>query len=76
MLKQLLKIPNLLLMYTNIIIEQEAKGIIELTEPIDEHSKIHYISHHAVEVDSPTTSIHVVFVNCLLGNDCLLIGSP
>ena len=83
MLKRLSKTPNLLLVYSNIISEQETRGFIERVEPTHEHSNVHYIPHHAVEKDSPTTPIRVVFdcscrqssgYPCL--NDCLLIGSP
>ena len=83
MLKRLAKTPNLLQVYSNIIDEQEARGFIERVEPIDAQSNIHYIPHHSVEKDSPTTPIRIVFdcscrqssgYPCL--NDCLLIGSP
>ena len=83
MLKRLAKTPNLLMVYNSIIVEQEARGFIERVKSTDNESSIHYIPHHAVEKDSPTTPIRIVFdcscrqssgYPCL--NDCLLIGSP
>ena len=83
MLKRLAKTPNLLQVYSNIIDEQEARGFIERVEPIDAQSNVHYIPHHSVEKDSPTTPIRIVFDCCCRQssgypclNDCLLIGSP
>ena len=83
MIKRLAKTPNLLMVYNSIIVEQEARGFIERVKSTDNESSIHYIPHHAVEKDSPTTPIWIVFYcscwqssgyPCL--NDCLLIGSP
>ena len=83
MLKRLAKAPNLLMVYNSIIVKQEARGFIERVKSTDNESSIHYIPHHVVEKDSPTTPIRIVFdcscrqssgYPCL--NDCLLIGSP
>jgi len=61
MLKWLAKTLNLLQVYSNIIDEQEVRGFIERVEPTDAQSNVHYISHHSVEKDSPTTPIRIVF---------------
>ena len=83
MLKWLAKTPNLLLMYNNIINEQEARGFIEHVEPTDDQTNFHCISHYTAEKDSPMTPIRIVFYcSCRQSsgypsiNDCLLIGSP
>ena len=83
MLKRLAKTPNLLQIYSKIIDEQKATGFIEHVEQIDVQSNVHYIPHHSVEKDSPTTPIRIVFdCSCRQSpghpclNDCLLIGSP
>ena len=83
MLKRLAKTPNLLQIYSKIIDEQKARGFIEHVEQIDVQSNVHYIPHHSVEKDSPTTPIRIVFdCSCRQSpghpclNDCLLIGSP
>ena len=81
MFKWLAKTPTLLLVY-NIINEQEAREFIERVEPTDDQTNVHYIPHHVVEKDSPTTPICIVFdCSCRQSsgypslNDCLLIGS-
>lgn len=75
--------PDLLHVYNQIIAEQEARGFIEHVESHSDHSSAHYILHHAVEKDSPTTPIRIVFdcscrqsssFPCL--NDCLMGGLP
>ena len=80
MLKRLSKTPDLLFVYNNVITDQQTRGHVE--PPLGQFN-VHYIPHHAVEKDSPTTPIRVVFdcsyrqsfgYPCL--NDCLLIGSP
>ena len=60
MLKRLGKTPNLLQIHSKIIDEQKARGFIERVEQIDVQSNVHYIPHHLVEKDSPTTPIHIV----------------
>ena len=83
MLKRLAKTPNLLQIHGNIIDEQQARGFIEHVKPSDTQPNVHYIPHHSVEKNSPTTPVHIVFdcscrqssrYPCL--NDCLLIVSP
>ena len=83
MLKRLVKTPNLLSVYSKIIAEQEARGFIERVEPANNQCDVHYIPHHAVEKNSATTPIRIVFdCSCRQSsgypslNDCLLIGSP
>ena len=84
LVKRLSKTPNLFETYHKIINEQQARGFIERVDNCSiSHSGAHYIPHHAVEKDSTTTPIRVVFdcscrqssnSPCLI--DCLLIGSP
>ena len=59
--KRLAKTPELLQVYNQIIAEQEARGFIERVELTSNNSRVHYIPHHAVEKDSPTTPIRIVF---------------
>ena len=84
LVKRLFKNPDLLKVYHQIISEQEARGFIERVEnePLP-HSGVHYIPHHAVEKDSTTTPIRIVFdcscrqsSNSPCLNDCLNIGLP
>ena len=58
-------------------------GFIECVQSANNSSTVHFILHHAVEKDSPTTPIHIVFdcscrqspsYPCL--NDCLIAGLP
>ena len=64
MLKPLSKTPDLLfIQYSIVISDQQARGFIEREEPPLWHFNFHYILHHVVEKDSPTTPICVVF-NC------------
>lgn len=70
-------------MYNQIITKQEARGFIERVEPQSDHSRAHYIPHHAVEKNSPTTPIRIVFdCSCRQSpnypslNDCLMVGLP
>ena len=83
LVKRLVKTPQLLQLYNQIITKQQARGFIEHMEPSNDSSTVHYIPHHAVEKDSPTTPIRVVFdcscrqspsYPCL--NDCLMVGLP
>ena len=75
--------PKLLQLYHQIITDQEARGFIEQVETSSEFNNTHYIPHHAVEKDSPTTPIRIVFdCSCRQSashpslNDCLEIGVP
>ena len=75
--------PKLLQLYHQIITDQTARNFIELVNTSSEYTDTHYIPHHAVEKDSPTTPIRIVF-NCSCQqsashpslNDCLEIGVP
>jgi len=84
LVKRLSQNPELLKVYNRIIGEQESKGFIKRVydQPIS-HTSVHYIPHHAVEKDSTTTPIRIVFdCSCHQSlkypslNDCLTIGSP
>ena len=84
LVKRLSQSPELLKVYSRIIAEQEAKGFIErVDDQSTVHTSAHYIPHHAVEKDSATTPIRIVFdCSCRQSsrhpslNDCLIIGSP
>ena len=83
LVKRLAKTPELLRVYNQIIAEQEARGFIERVELTSNNSRVHYIPHHAVEKDSPTTPIRIVCdCSCRPSpsypslNDCLMVGLP
>ena len=84
LVKRLFKTPDLLKTYHQILSEQETRGFIERVDDQPTiHSGIHYIPHHAVEKNSATTPIRIVFdCSCRQSsnhpclNDCLIIGSP
>ena len=83
LVKRLAMTPKLLQVYNQILTEQEARGFIERVDVTKDHSGTHYLPHHPVERDSPTTPIRIVFdCSCRQGsnypclNDCLMIGSP
>ena len=61
LVKRLVKTPQLLQLYNQIITEQQARGFIERVELYNDNSTVHYIPHHAVEKNSPTTPIRIVF---------------
>ena len=73
--------PDLLITYNNILNDQIERGFIEKI-----HSTVancHYIPHHAVKKQSPTTPIRIVYdCSCHQSsaspslNDCLQIGAP
>ena len=70
-------------MYDQILTEQERRGFIERVDVVNDTFGTHYIPHHAVEKDSPTTPIRIVFdCSCRQTskhpslNDCLMIGLP
>lgn len=77
--------PDLLQLYGNIITEQEQRDFIERISPSETQSDrgVHYIPHHPVWKNSPTTPIRIVY-NCSCRqsqqhaslNDCLMVGSP
>jgi len=70
--------------YSQIIAEQEAKSFIECVDgQSTAPTSVYCIPHHAVEKDSTTTLIHIVFdCRCRQSskhpslNDCLILGSP
>ena len=74
--------PALLNLYNNIIQEQERRGFVERVDNTSA-TPVHYLSHHPVKKDSPTTPIRIVY-NCSCRenphatslNDCLMVGPP
>ena len=81
--KRLATQPKLLQLYHQIIADQEARDFIERVDTSSEYADTHYIPHHAVEKDSPTTPTRIVFdCSCRQSashpalNDCLEIGVP
>ena len=69
-----------LLVYDKIIKDQLARGFIEIVGNSDS-DKIHYLAHHGIKKDSPTTPLRIVFdcgaktgKNSPSLNDCLLTG--
>ena len=80
---RLLKTPDVLQEYNEIIREQLDRGIIEIIDDLKNDSgHIHYLPHHPViRQDKQTTKVRVVYDgsaksadNPLSINDCLLIG--
>ena len=74
--------PELLNLYNNIIQEQECHGLIERVDTTSA-TPVHYLSHHPVKKDSPTTPIRIVYdYSCRENphaaslNDCLMVGPP
>ena len=75
--------PELLTTYNNILKDQERRGFIEKINSPAVNSYCHYIPHHAVKKESPTTPIRIVYdCSCHQSktlpslNDCLQIGHP
>ena len=75
--------PELLTTYNNILKDQERRGFIEKINSPAVNSYYHYIPHHAVKKESPTTPIRIVYdCSCHQSktlpslNDCLQIGAP
>ena len=83
--KKLGRQPELLQLYGNIINEQQRRNFIEPVSPSDTQNNrgVHYIPHHPVRKDSPTTPVRIVY-NCSCRqsrnhaslNDCLMVGNP
>ena len=81
--KKLAKDQNKLSIYDGIIRDQLNRGFIELVDPTDCNfgNRTHYLPHHGVDKDSPTTPIRIVFdcsakvPNSNSLNDCLLTGN-
>ena len=74
--------PTLLKLYNDIILEQERRGFIEQVTN-SSATAVHYLSHHTIKKDSPTTPIRMVYdCNCRENphaaslNDCLMVGPP
>ena len=79
----LAKTPHLFSKYNEILTDQERRGFIEWVYPPADHTKGHYIPHHAVRKESSTTSIHIIYdCSCHQSKDqpslydCLLSGDP
>ena len=75
--------PSLLTKYNDILADQEHRGFIERVEDPANTTKCHYIPHHAIRKDSPTTPVRIVYdCSCHQArnqpslNDCLLSGQP
>ncbi len=75
--------PDLLRCYREIINEQESRGFIEKVTNPDPKASVHYIPHHPVTKESPTTPVRIVY-DCSCRetptspspNDCLATGPP
>jgi len=74
--------PDLLITY-NILNDQEQRGFIEKVKLPSVTSNCHYILHHAVKKESPTTPIRIVYdCSCHQSStspslsDCLQMGAP
>ena len=52
--------PDLLTTYSSILDDQERRGFIEKISSPAVNSNCHYIPHHAVKKESPTTPIQIV----------------
>ena len=78
---RLAQTPDLLQTYNNIIADQERRGFIERVASPQPSDSCHYIPHHAVRKESPTTPIRIVY-DCSRHQskespslkDCLMIG--
>ena len=75
--------PHLLITYNNILNDQKQRGFIEEVKLPAVTSNCHYIPHHAVKKESPTTPIRIVYdCSCHQSNaspslnDCLQMGAP
>ena len=82
LLNKLRQTPELLQIYDSIIKEQEQRGFIERVDA-GTTENVHYLPHHPVKKESPTTPIRIVYNcssrgnrNCASLNDCLMVGSP
>ena len=80
---RLVQTPDLLQTYNNIITDQEKRGFFERVLSPQPSDSCHYIPHHAVRKDSPTTPIRIVYdCSCHQSkespslNDCLMMGPP
>ena len=83
--RRLARQPDLLKLYGSIIDEQEQRNFIERAPALNNQSSksVHYIPHHPVRKNSPTTPVRIVY-NCSCRqspkhaslNDCLMVGDP
>ena len=79
--RRLAQTPQIFKLYNDIITEQLSRGFIERIPSTHSTKDVHYIPHHPVKKDSPTTPVRIVY-NCSCRqsqnhpslNDCLLIG--
>ena len=83
MVKRLSQTPNLLEHYNSILVDQESCAFIEKVPTSQDATKAHFIPHHLVIKDSPTTPVRIVY-DCSWHqssmspslNDCLTAGPP
>ena len=68
-IKRLNQTPDLLHTYGTIIKEQEQRGFIKKIPNTANNHNVHYVPHHPVKKDSPTTPIRIVY-------DCSCKASP
>ena len=83
LINRLAQTPELLTTYNNILSEQAKRGFIERVQSPAPTANCHYIPHHAVKKNSPTTPIRIVYdcsshssQNTPSLNDCLEVGPP
>ena len=75
--------PELLKTYGDIVTDQENRGFIERVEPQENEKETHYIPHHPLVKNSPTTPVRIVYdCSCRQSpntpslNDCIQVGPP
>ena len=83
LLSKMRKTPDLLQLYNNILEEQEKRGFIERVDDSSKVKDVHYLPHHPVKKNSPTTPVRIVYDcscresnNSASLNDCLTVGPP
>ena len=81
--RKLAQTPSLLSKYHEIITDQEHRGFIEKIDSATGSKQCHYIPHHSVWKDSPTTPLRTVYdCSCQQSkeqpslNECLHTGEP
>ena len=79
--RRLVQTPQIFKLYNDIISEQLSRGFIEQIPSTHLAKDVHYIPHHPVKKDSPTTPVRIVYdCSCRQSqnhpslNDCLLVG--
>ena len=82
-IKRINQTPDLLRKYGAIIKDQEERGFIEKISSTASNYNSHYIPHHPVKKDSPTTPLRIVYdCSCKASpnqaslNECLQSGPP